>query len=155
MENNKCKIGLISSILFFVLFHFIYWIRFDNNWWHDKTLIYLVPIWIIGIFYVGYALSDKFFKRKDMFFPKNKPENYNIEKSKSKWEEEKLFMFYRLAQIGKSIFGAAIPFVVFLHLNNNFLSISNIAKIAILVLLTVICWIIEYKLKIRLNNNRL
>ena len=151
MKFKKIKIGIFTSLTFYDVFHILYLIVLKINWWEDTVLKYFIPIWTFVMFVVGVGLADKYYNKKNEYYPEPLPDNFNSDKANSCWEIEKMLIWHKVAHIGKILFGASVPFLLLGYLVEAKFFASNIVKILILVALTLICWYYEYRIKKKLD----
>lgn len=70
MKYKKIKIGILTGLVFYTVFHILYLIVLKAHWWEIDDLKYFMPIWTAGMFYVGYGLSKKYYNKKESIIQK-------------------------------------------------------------------------------------
>jgi hypothetical protein len=151
MKFEKIKIGIFTSLSFYIVFHILYLLILKINWWEDDVLKYFMPGWTLVIFFVGFGLAGKYYSKKSEYYPEPLPDNFDFDKVNSCWEIEKMFIKYKVVYIGKILFGASVPFLILGYWGEGKCSVINIVKVLILAVLTLICWYYEYRIKKKLD----
>ena len=83
MKLKKSKIGFFTSLTFYDVFHILYLIVLKINWREDNFLKYFMPIWTFVMFVVGVGLADKYYNKKNEYYPEPLPDNFNSDKEYS------------------------------------------------------------------------
>jgi len=144
MKNKSLKIAFILSIIFYIIFHTLYYLKLEYNWWNDNVLVIFMPLWTIGIFITAYMLTKKYLTRKNWIL--NKYSN-NSKQNTKKWKTEKELIKAKVFSVIKFLSGATVPFLFYIYYKNNSLSTLHILIIIVCILLVVYFWYKESKIK--------
>lgn len=154
MKKKKSIIyAFIAACLSLCIFYVLFSLKYGNEWKDDGQSIYFIIAWSIGWAYVAYGTSKKIINKRIEIFGTSLSMGKNNEENNSKWQDEKKKVLIKALKTGKFLFGVSVPLFVLAYLDNSHYIKSNLYIIAFLLVATIVCWILEVKLKNKKNDS--